>query len=1184
MELKNIEIVGFKSFADRLYLTFDGGITVIVGPNGSGKSNIADAIRWVLGEQSAKQLRGSRMEDVIFAGTERRRPLSYAQVTLTLDNSDRGLAYDFDEVAISRKMYRSGESEYMINGVKCRLIDVKELLMDTGIGKDGYSIIGQGRIDQLLSNNPQDRRLIFEEAAGIVKYKTRRDEANKKLAEEEQNLVRVTDVLNEASSRIEPLAKQAETAKSYIALSEELKTLELQNFMHQYSLLMNQHGESLKKLEDLNAQLESARAAHELLKERSTQLGLKAGEAAEKLASTLQEVNDLRVLRESTLGEKNLSAQRLVQLQKDICDAHGYMEDVKARMERRAVTLEKEKAEVDRLQTVLAEQQVTLSQAEAQQTEAQQAFDFLCRKADEQTQQREDIRAEAEAIKSQLTRQEALSDQFTETGQNLTAQIATLEGTISEKKNAFDLAKKAYDQAKALYDRAQTDIEAWTDEISELRTKRHAANDDYQAMKMTVEQLRSRVGWISDLDREYEGYANSVKTLMTMVRDHESDYPGVHGTIAELISVPQKYATAIDIALGNAVQDIVVDTQATAKELIEYLHTNHAGRATFLPISEVRQRGNYDAEIVKTDGILGYAHELIDYDESYAAIFSRLLGNVILAKDYDVAAKAARKYGKDYRFVTLRGDLFNIGGSITGGTQNQKSSTIMDRKGEMDALKSQLKEANQQMKELEALANRLEEERNTKVQTMNDRVVERDALRETLQTAKSELDQAEVLLHVADENFEQQKASHAQMLASIAAGRATITQLNEALREKQAALDALISAVEETKTQREAKRAENERLRSELLKSRVEVVTSEQLLRSAQNSVERAQQDEQEDRDAIERYRLQISDADAERETLEKNAVQFESDLDTLAQKIQGFTEVLNDLSQQRDATEREHRDVLVEVEKSQNSLNGLEKEAFRLDAQESHAKKDLDDLSDRIWEKYEMTFNAAKELNLPPMESASKTSKRIDEIHRTIRDMGPVNINAVAEYDALVERCAFLRKQVDDVTAAADSLKEIIRQLTEQMEKQFEEGFATISAQFNKVFGQMFNGGTGQLVLSDTANPLESGIEIIAQPPGKKLKSIAALSGGERALTAIAILFAIQQLKPAPFCILDEIEAALDDTNVRRYADYLKTLCHTTQFVVITHRKGTMESATTMYGITMEEKGISKCVSVKFE
>ena len=1184
MQLKSVEMVGFKSFADRLVLDFGKGITGIVGPNGSGKSNVADAIRWVLGEQSAKSLRGVKMEDVIFAGTQRRRPVSFAQVVLTLDNSDRSLACDYDEVAVSRKMFRSGESEYMINGARCRLRDIQELFMDTGIGKDGYSMIGQGRIDQLLSNKPQDRRAIFEEASGIVKFKVRREEANAKLAQEQTSLQRVTDILEEASSRLEPLRESAERAEKYKTLYAEFRQLEIQNFLRQYDQLAGQSKTVLDRLADLTAQTEEAKANLAEIRKQSEQASADAEAAGAKLAETIQKMNDLRLFRESRSGEQKLFQSQAEQNEKDRKNAEIRLEDARKALKRHQETAVKVKEQLAGLEQQKEKQTQEQEELAARGNEIRQAAERAQEQLASFRQQLEELRNGINAKRQDLVRQETLHEQVKGEQGSRAVHLEELQAEVEARQTDAEQKNALLEEAKAAVQDYQQQILELTDTISALREKMTQAEQDAQNSRQKVQQLGNRIHWIEELEKEYEGYAGSVKTIMQLKMSDPDRYSGVHGTVADLMRLPQHLATAVEIALGGAVQNIVTDTQSTAQQMIEILRSKKMGRATFLPVDSVFARDvRKDPELEHMPGIIGYATDLVETDPLYEKIFSRLLGNVVIADTFENAAAAANRYGRYLRVVTLSGDLFNIGGSITGGSTGGRTASILNRRGEMHTLTVQLKAAEKENADKSAMALSLREERSRLAVRMQELSDSREEASGTQAARQSDYDQAELMLQMSKEQLQAEQEKNLAAERSIQEDQSVLAGMQDELQKMENQETVLSAAMQDWERQDEKARKELTDYNTQLMRNRIEISTSEQLIRSMQNSMEREDTDITEQQAQIVHYQEQIRFADAEMKRLEQENKASQTEIENAGIEIRKLSDEITALTADRDDKEQNEKRLRTEAERAAEDAADLEREQVRLDSQTERVRKELTDLQDQIWDKYEVTYNSAKEMDLPQPESQAWARRRISELRAGMKELEPVNLQAIDEYAALKDRCSFLTAQLEDVRKAEESLRELIGQLTEQMEQQFREGFGKISEQFNQVFQKMFGGGRGILRLEE-GDPLESGIEIIAQPPGKTLKNMAALSGGERTLTAISILFAIQQLKPAPFCVLDEIEASLDDANVYRYADYLKEMADKTQFIIITHRKGTMEAASTMYGITMEEKGVSKCVSVRFE
>ena len=1190
MELKRVEMIGFKSFPEKLSVEFDRGITAIIGPNGSGKSNISDAIRWVLGEQSARSLRGSRMEDVIFAGTERRRPLGYAQVTLVLDNHDHKIPLSFDEISICRRVYRSGESEYFVNQIKYRLKDIHEMLMDTGIGKDGYSVIGQGRIDQLLSTKPQERRLIFEEAAGIVKFKTRRDEARKQLAEEALSLERVNDRLLDMEQRLGPLKAQAETARQYKELDDELKVYEINSFLDQYNQYKAQYDKNAAQMEALQKDLEEAGKRQEEAKARSTQLAQEAEDAGAAVTAVYNELSQTRLDRESTEGDKRLAEQEKEHLEQEIRLSTQRLNEVKEKLSQRSRTVTLEERTLKELEKEDAEkearQNTCIEEDRRQSEELLKCGQELLKKEHEVSA----ARAAVEELDLSRARMEAQVEQTAQTLTGVDAQVTDLIHAAAE--NAAKIQET--EQRDQVLAEEESEVTATIDQLQEqdqmLREKLRAQQAEVDENQAESRRLSDRIKWLEDLEREYEGYSASVRTVMQLKSRHPLEWRTIKGTVADVIRVPDALTTAMNIALGQAVQNIIVDTQNDAHKLIEILRSRKAGRATFQPLDSVtgRDHGRSAGEIEKLHEqdpkILGFADTLISFDPEYQKVISRLLANVIVVEDFDTGASLSRKYNMYYRVVTLKGDIFNIGGSITGGSQAENSNHILGRRAEKDRTEKELRDQKEAFRLLAANLAALRHERDQlslKVQDEKDRLYQ---IQEARLNVSQELSQYRFVSEQLEQQKDQFDREQQEQALEMEERDKRLAETKAALAEAESKLAALRNTAETLRQEQTERRHANEQLHVELMQLQMDrgAITQQR------SSLERTMEWEYNEIEDLSTEADQILDQTASaREQIDTAARKVEASIAKIAQlteTIEALTQKSQELEALKSAKDREREQTINDTEEAIRIFSGLEKEQIRVEGAFNRAKKDLTNLQDQIWEKYELTYNAALRMEKKDLGSKTAVSRRISELRSAIRRLGPVNLAAIEEYDTLSERFAIDTAQRDDIVKATESLEQVIRQLTRQMEVQFKESFEEIAASFDHVFRRLFGGGRGILRLSEDAGLLERGIEIVAQPPGKKLQNMMLLSGGERALTAIALLFAIQQLSPAPFCILDEIEAALDDANVTRFADYLRELCHKTQFIVITHRKGTMEAADTMYGVTMEEKGISKCFSMKFE
>lgn len=1193
MELKRVEIAGFKSFPDRVEVAFDKGITAIVGPNGSGKSNIADAVRWVLGEQSAKTLRGSKMEDVIFAGTARRKPLGFAEVTLVLDNRDKQIPLEYEEIMIRRRLFRSGESEYAINGSKCRLKDVQEILMDTGIGKDGYSMIGQGQIDRLLSSKPQDRRMIFEEAAGITKFKTRRIEAEKKLADQEQQLTRVEDILRELRDREEGLRIQSEKAVKFLALRDELKLYEVSAFIGEYDQLKAQYSKVELQMNDLLDQITSARENMAASRVKADQLSKDSGEARSLLTELNDELREMMLEQEKAEGDRRVKENQKIHHTDEIRALNDRIEELKSRIHDRNQTLRKEEEkirefekEIDERTDALLDLQIEIRSINEELIEKQHLLD---------QEHREENRLRQDMVQLQMAAQkrQLQAEQEEKDSENYEAEKESLTKEISDTKEQLMLLEDKRAALLTSQIELKENTEKKADTIKGIDERIRAIKEQQEADLLQMKDLSRKVQWLRSMEDEYEGFSGPVKAVM---KQRSLYGRKIRGTVSDILSIDKKYMIAMENVLGAQVQNIVVEDTQTAKRLVEHLRKVEGGRATFLPLDAVTGRGGVrDAQAVKAmNGVIGFAGELIQTQPEYKVIVDRLLGNVVVTDSFDHGSAVSKRFGQYLRVVTLEGDLFNIGGSITGGSNKQKGNNLLERRAELEGLKKELnilrQQADQNQKELngivqERIQARKEEEEAIKALTESNRQLQ--ILDQDQRQMDYVISQAEGRLHSLEESY---KAHFGNQ---------------ESINEEKQRTEEMIRAQQEKIDAQSAKQKKMEEEVEQLLsllnskketegRSNIDLASVRQQKRFMEQSGEWEQRE-------IEALALEADEAMQQKIDLSEVEKSTDQEMNSILQIIEDMDkhiqEKQKEIAEQTirvNAVDEKREESLRSVEQALEESAALEKEQVRMESQLQRAQKDIDDLQERMWNEYEMTYGSAKELaeggfgddeKMQEAAALSKTKRHqnIVRVRGEIKQLGDVNVGAIEEFKALSERLTFLTSQHDDIVQSSNDLREIIARMTERMEKQFSEGFAKIAESFNIVFSQMFGGGQGILKLTEGDTELEAGIEINVQPPGKKLQSMMLLSGGERALTAIALLFAIQQLNPAPFCILDEIEAALDDVNVDRYADYLHQMTGNTQFIVITHRKGTMSAADTMYGVTMEEKGVSKCISVKF-
>ncbi len=1177
MYLKSLEVHGFKSFANKIVFEFHNGITGIVGPNGSGKSNVADAVRWVLGEQSAKQLRGASMQDVIFAGTENRKPLSYAYVAITLDNSDHQLAVDYEEVTIARRVYRSGESEYLINGTPCRLKEVTELFYDTGIGKEGYSIIGQGQIDRILSGKPEERRELFDEAAGIVKYKKRKATAQKKLESERDNLVRVNDILAELERQVGPLERQSEKAKIYLKKKEELKEYDVNMFLLETARIERQQKDVEDKYHIADEELKEANTSYDKIKSEYERLEQGIAEMDEK-------VNSLREnLSNSSLTKEKLESQIHV-LKEQIHTAEMTDEHMQSRLD--AIEAEKQERfafrnEYDEKKKALDEQ---IAAIETKKAEAQEAL---------------------AAIQAEIARCNA----GIENGQNEIITLLNNKASIKARQQRFDtmleqtnirkaeLTKRLLDRKtqeadlESVYKQYQKELEQVNSVLEEQKKKEAALNLSAHEWKRKNEEndrkieeamalfhkQESRLESLKNIAERYDGYGNSIRKVM----EQKAANKGLLGVVSDLIQVDKKYEIAIETALGGNIQNIVTEDEETAKKMIAFLKQNRFGRATFLPLTSVSARNNSkNEEALKEPGIIGLANKLVKCDPKYDEVAAYLLGRVLVADTIDHAIALAKKNHYSLHIVTLEGEYLSPGGSMTGGAF-KNTSNLLARKREIEELEAQIAK---QEKTIEELKNRKEDI--LTAQALGD---------DELEELKQAIQEQYILQNTARLNAErakQQQAESENVFAGLKNESAQIEQqLSEIELNKQKIADEIAySKQREEEIAKES--AEFQKILEEQskLEEAASAKVSEILLEQANVG-----QNAGFIRENLERIDREIEKYDLERESLVENAAAAKEDVQKKQHDIEEIQKTilacddsavnlekeLKENQEKKDAMSAEYRGFFQKQEEISERKNSLDKEIFRLNAQREKLKEADEYQTNYMWEEYELTPHAAEELRNDKYEDLSSLKKMITEVKDEIRRLGDVNVNAIEEYKEISERYSQMKTQHDDLIEAEETLMQLIAELDEGMRKQFTEKFAEIQREFDMSFKQLFGGGHGTLELVEDEDILECGIRIIAQPPGKKLQNMMQLSGGEKALTAIALLFAIQALKPSPFCLLDEIEAALDDSNVGRFAGYLNKLTKNTQFIVITHRRGTMTAADRLYGITMQEKGVSTLVSV---
>ncbi len=1177
MYLKSIEIQGFKSFANKIVFKFHNGITGIVGPNGSGKSNVADAVRWVLGEQRIKQLRGASMQDVIFSGTEMRKPLGYAYVAITLDNSDHQLAIDFDEVTVARRIYRSGESEYLLNGAPCRLKDVNELFYDTGIGKEGYSIIGQGQIDKILSGKPEERRELFDEAAGIVKFKKRKVAAQKKLEDEKQNLVRVNDILSELEKQIGPLEKQSETAKIYLKKKEELKTLDVNMFLLENNRLQEQLKNAQDKFEIASNDLEQTTAQYEKIKEEYEQIQGQIEQLDKTIESDRSSLTDTSVLRGKLEGEINVLKEQIKSAQSN--EEHFNARKTAVSKEMDARLLDKEGILADK--KIIDEQVAEIERARNEAREKLLAVQGRIEELNNDIESGKNAIIDAlnsrATIKSKLGRYDTMTEQINIRKAELTSRLLRIKSDEAQQEETIKQLEEEFEKINEEIRSLNDSQEQKEEKLALIREELAGKDQKLRDTQVSYHQEKSKLEALTNLTERYEGYGGSVKRVMEC-RDKEK---GIIGVVADIIKVEKKYETAIETALGGNIQNIVTDDEETAKRMITFLKQNKAGRATFLPLTSITNPQEFKTpEALAEKGVIGMADELVSIENKYRNVAKAMLGRIVVVDNVDNAVKIARKFDYGIRMVTLEGELLVPGGAISGGAF-KNNSNLLGRRREMEELESKVK---QFLKEIDQLLNEIEEikaERNKLRLSLEE---DKAALQKKFieqNTARLNVIKAQERKEEASEGSMELKSEEREIEQQIREIKLSKQEIQKELEDSELLEQKVEQQIRKFQVELEEKRKEESEQSAHVSEWDVEVEKMLQQQDFHQQNVNRIDGE-------IDRYAKELKEIEEGLKQNSEDTLNKQNSIVSIEQTIaashttQGDTEKkLKENIEKKEQLSQKQKNFFKDREALAEKMTGLDKEVYRLNSQKEKFQESLEGQINYMWDEYEITLSDAAALRNEEMTDLSAMKKDIVSLKEQIKKLGDVNVNAIEDYKNLMERYQFLKTQHDDLVEAEKTLEGIIVELDTAMRKQFNEKFAEISKEFDKVFKELFGGGKGTLELMEDEDILEAGIRIIAQPPGKKLQNMMQLSGGEKALTAIALLFAIQNLKPSPFCLLDEIEAALDENNVTRFAKYLHKLTKYTQFIVITHRRGTMEKADRLYGITMQEKGVSTLVSV---
>ena len=1182
MYLKRLELQGFKSFADKTVLELMPGLTTVIGPNGSGKSNISDAIRWVLGEQSMKSLRGTKSEDIIFAGTQNRKSLGFAEASLVFDNSDEKLPIEYSEVTVTRKIYRSGESGYYINKTPCRLKDILELFMDTGIGKDGYSIIGQGKIDDILSNKSEDRRHIFEEAAGIVKYRARKEESEKKLEHTKLNLLRVDDIVTEIEGSIGPLKEQSEKAKKYLDYRENLKNIEVGLFLHN----IEENKNNLSKIEE-DEKILKENYEDELTKQNKFQIqkdDLKSDidnitnqiEEMQKLGfestNKIEKINSDIKVNEERISNNEINYKRF---EEDINETKNKIEELKEEQKTKENKKENLYKNKEKFEAELKEKQAELEKISSKLSEKEIEIEEKKKKVEANV----DLKYENQNV---ISTQNATFEEVEKREKTLKNEVQTTISELDSSRITKGEIEKEFSEIESKRNKAQEKLNNINEKRAESTQKIKEYEDEINKISYNIRMKDSRLKFLQETEKEKEGYTKSVKNLLLDCDKNKELSKGVCGVLANIVSTEKEYETAIEMCLGGSLQNIVTETESEAKKLVEHLRKNNMGRASFLPITSVKGRkiDKYDSKHI--NGIIGVASDLVKYDKKYEGIILSLLGRTIIVDNMDNGVELAKKNRYSFRIVTLKGDVINPSGSITGGSVMQKTVNILGRSREIESIQKEINVLNKKLENIQ-------KEKEDYLSDIEDVLEEASSLEQNMQ---------EIDITYATEK--QKMVSIEENVERLENRLARLKQEQESIINKKQELNAI---KEEAKEQIEKLSKENEELNKvieefanlnkdnqkyiddlnfDITNLKISVSSFEESEMSIKEMTERIEEDIKNNEESIRNKQEQLSNIKNDNEQLLNNINELKNKITQIKEDVENSGNKVEKLKEERIKSNEKLEKTEKEIESLFKTIEELKEQLVKIDVKKTKTAQDIEDIINKMWEEYELTPNSCENYEKPA--NVAQTQKRVKEIREEIKKLGSINVDSIEEYKQLKERYDFMCEQRLDLEDAIAKLKKIINEMTQVMKEQFSEKFKIINKNFNEVFKELFGGGKAELILTDEQNILECGIEIQAQPTGKKLQNMSLLSGGERALTAIALLFAILKINPSPFCVLDEIEAALDDVNVFRYADYLKKFTKETQFLVITHRKGTMEAADTVYGVTMEENGISKLLSMKLK
>ena len=1178
MILKALEMQGFKSFPDKTVFNFGSGITAVVGPNGSGKSNIADAVRWVLGEQSTKNLRGSKMEDVIFGGTKIRRPLGYAEVTLRLDNKDRSLSCDSDEVAVTRRYYRSGESEYKLNAETVRLRDIHGLFMDTGLGRDGYSLVSQGRVADLISSKSGQRREMLEEAAGISHYRYRRTDANRRLEQAEENMVRLRDILSELESRVGPLKIQSEKAQKFLVLAKDKKNLELGLWLHTIESSKKRLKEQEDKLNIAKAQYEAAGEQLEEIRDEidgAISAGQNINEKIDEIRKHRRHSEEQASQRESVIAvERNTIEHNLntvERLKKDVSDASDTENSLQRQIDEGTKAIEEIYENIKTKKQSLDEATAKINSVRDENSEYAQKSAEIAQKITELTNGISEKRIDETTAVSSIEEISARIANIDSVLLSRAEYVNTLSDAAAKCRAELDeLSEKAKEAANAVYGYNMR-VQAKSDKVQKLK-------EDIDSKTLEIHQKNGRIHILQDMEKNMEGYSGSVKAIIRQSKG--GMLKGIHGTLSQLISVDAEYAAAVETALGNAVQNIVTDSESDAKRAIAYLKESKGGRATFLPLTSVKAKDFTEKGLEECYGFVDMADKLLDYDGKYSQIIRSLLGRTAVAEDLDSAVAIAKKYSYRFKIVTLDGQVVNAGGSITGGSRGQNAG-ILNRSNEIDRLGAAVNSLENAAKALKEEYKQLAEELSFASSQLDGAKADLTRIQEDIIRKESEYELSQGKLDTANaalDELRREKQRSNQRISELKILKNEAEQEIESLNSQMAKLQDEMAENSGTREELEKKKEELSLLRSQIDLDILSLQKDAQARREAVEILQRR----------MEGHEGRVEDLNSEIAAILKANEEIEQKIAVLTAEAKDFSAAAEEDGRQIEELHNMHadcdaKDAKLRVEERMKTAERekISGELSRLEERKASMEKQLDDAVNKLYDEYQLTRREAEDMNIV-IEDYPKAQRELQEIKGKIRSLGNVNVGAIEEYEEVSQRYEFMSAQLEDIEKSRAELDKLIKELTDKMSEQFREQFQRINSFFGETFVELFGGGKAELILENQLDVLECNIEIKVQPPGKNVQNIDLLSGGEKGLSAIALLFAILKVSPSPFCIFDEVEAALDDVNVTRYAKYVRRMTKNTQFILITHRRGTMEEADVLYGVTMQEEGVSKLLELK--